>query len=154
MRVSSKTGLDLPHVRWEETKDRIKSNLVPHHLIRHLSVSQLTGVLVGPSMAGNLVAFCMHSLERVSVNNWSKSLRGQVIYPDNRRIGSSWVVNHSFTDVVARNEKGGLGPIALCPMSAVIIHDRVMEFQPSTCRVDRWCRGMVHHQMSTQYLRR
>ena len=59
---SGKSILNLPHVRWKEAEDRVQCNLVPHYLVRHLSVSQLTGVLVGPSMAGNLVAPGMHSL--------------------------------------------------------------------------------------------
>jgi len=54
----------LPHVRGKEPQHRVDGYLIPHHLIGKLCVRQLASVLVRPGMAGNLVAFGMHSLLR------------------------------------------------------------------------------------------
>lgn len=51
-----------PHVSWEESKNRVERNLIPHHLVGELGVGHLTCVLVRPSVAGNLVALGMHPL--------------------------------------------------------------------------------------------
>lgn len=50
------------HIRREEAEDGVDGDLVPDHLVSELRVGQLAGVFVGPSMAGNLVAFGVHSL--------------------------------------------------------------------------------------------
>jgi len=55
-------GVWRSHIGREEAEDGVEGDLVPHHLVGELRVGQLAGVLMRPSVAGNLVAFGVHSL--------------------------------------------------------------------------------------------
>ena len=58
-------GIGRAHVGWKETENGVEGNLVPHHLVRILRAGQLAGILVRPGMAGDLVSFGVHPLDRV-----------------------------------------------------------------------------------------
>lgn len=60
--VSLADGIGGPHVGGEEAEDGVEGDLVPDHLVGELRVGQLAGVLVGPRVAADLVAFGVHSL--------------------------------------------------------------------------------------------
>lgn len=86
-------GIRRSHVSWEESKNRVERNLIPHHLVGELGVGHLTCVLVRPSVAGNLVALGMHPLDYGGIR------RGRI-------------VDHAFTDIRSGEEECCFGSIA------------------------------------------
>jgi len=85
-------GVGRAHVGREEAEDVVDGDLVVHHLIDDLLLRQLGSILVRPAVAGDLVAFIVHS-------------------PDDVRPGSARVVDLTLADVGTGDEEGCLGVV-------------------------------------------
>jgi len=115
-------GVGRAHVGREEAEDVVDGDLVVHHLVDDLLLRQLGSILVRPAVAGDLVAFIVHSLEteRRALASRASTLkhaggRGEEelahSYPDDVRPGSARVVDLTLADVGTGDEEGCLGVV-------------------------------------------
>lgn len=102
----------LPHVGGEEAQERVDGDLVPDHLVLELRVGHLGGVFVRPRVAGDLVAFLVHSLFMGSAQRETRG-HSKLPYLDNGWVRGRWIVDMALAKIVSSHEEGGLCPIAL-----------------------------------------
>ena len=78
--------IKLPHVSWNEAQDVIECNFIPYYLAVELFFAQLTGILMRPRVARDLMSIPNHALHGtgkpvVCVSGNLDSLL-TLIYPD------------------------------------------------------------------------
>ena len=75
-KCENKTQRELvgPHVRGYKAQDIVERDFVPQDLVCELFLAQLAGVLVGPRVAGYLMALGDHSLRCALVEDSSTKM--------------------------------------------------------------------------------